>query len=345
MSSIIVSIFAFIALLAYQPLESDLIFDHTAHFIDREIGCISCHGVLSSNLSSDKNIPGHESCADCHSIENAPEDCALCHTDPDNPTGATMPEREIIFSHAVHMKSPADLDLCLSCHIGMDKATAKLTAANYPTMDNCFQCHDGGGASAECSLCHSRPAEMSLLIHDPGWKHEHKFATDLGGKSCAPCHETETFCSECHAGDNLVETVHELNYGYTHGLEANGKEHECQSCHETQTFCAVCHLAEADRPLSHIKIGWLFEHGEAAENDIENCAACHSTDSPTCARSGCHLDDDGIQGTNASIHPGSIDDLGHGPWHDDPAFQCFSCHANTQSAGIGFCGYCHDTVD
>ncbi len=348
MNTAFINIIGALIFLAIEPAELGIRFDHEAHFSKREISCTACHTSATSKFAEDKNTPTHKNCVECHAMEKSPDDCTVCHLDPAKPSGITLPERIIIFSHEAHMVSPLTDELCLSCHADVDKQRAPLNSTNYPSMRDaqaCFRCHDGVTAPSRCTTCHPREDEVRPLFHEPGWKHEHKFSAELAGENCAPCHHSETFCSECHAGDNLVENIHELNFRYTHGLEANGKEYECQSCHESQTFCAVCHSAEADRPLSHIMAGWLLEHGEAAENDIESCAACHSTDSPTCARSGCHLDNDGIQGTDVSIHPGFIDDLGHGPWHDDPGFQCFSCHANTQSAGVGFCGYCHDAVD
>ena len=116
MSSSIIGIIGAAVILTFPPAESDIMFDHSSHFVDRDIACASCHSAPSSIMSSDKNIPGHENCADCHTMENAPEDCALCHADPNEPIGVTLPEREIIFSHAAHVKPTAGADLCLSCH-------------------------------------------------------------------------------------------------------------------------------------------------------------------------------------------------------------------------------------
>lgn len=346
MSLFLINMIVFLVLGAYPPVESGLKFNHTKHFVENSINCADCHSVATSESSADKNITGHDYCGDCHPVEKAPDDCALCHLDPDNPVGVTMPGQEIIFSHKAHIKSQPGSEICLSCHPGVDKSVSRLTNENFPAMENCFRCHDGLGASAECSSCHSKSQEMTALIHDPGWKHEHRYATDLGGAKCAPCHQTETFCSKCHLGDNLVETVHELNYRYSHSIDAKGNEFQCQSCHDPQTFCSDCHTREGAKPLDHTTAAWAlppYTHADAAEQDIETCAACHSTDSPVCSR--CHFDTDGVIGTNPPIHQASLDDLGQGPWHDDPGFQCFRCHVDTRTAGIGFCGYCHGAQD
>lgn len=346
MSFMIVNTIAFLVFSVYPPDQSGLKFNHRKHVIENEMNCVDCHTVTLSKSANDKNIPGHDTCGDCHSVENSPEDCVLCHTNPDDPTGVVHPAQELIFPHRQHLKDKSSNSMCLSCHPGIDQSTGKLTAANFPTMNDCFKCHDGSAAPAECTTCHSKSQEMTVLIHDPGWKYEHRYATDLGGQNCAPCHQTETFCSKCHEGDNLVETVHELNYRDSHGLDAKGNEYLCQSCHDFESFCTSCHAQEGAEPFSHTVSGWdvpPYRHADAAMEDPEVCAACHSTESPVCSR--CHFDTDGILGTNPPIHPSSIDNLDHGPWHDDPSFQCFICHVDTRTAGVGFCGYCHGNQD
>lgn len=327
--------------------ETGLKFDHSAHAGMRDMECVTCHrGMKDSKLSSDRNIPDHEICSECHTIEEDPANCGFCHFDPDDPKGLSKPETDLIFSHKGHLKGSTDKELCLSCHIDQDKLAAGLISSNCPVRANCFNCHDGSRAPSECSLCHTKVEEMITLVHDPGWEHEHKFATDLGGENCVPCHQPETFCSNCHAGDNLVETVHELNYRYFHGIDARSDEILCQTCHEPATFCSSCHSGAGHIPLDHMASDWAlppYTHAESAMQDVETCAACHSSDSPVCVN--CHFDSDGILGTNPPVHPSSIDDLGEGLWHDDPGFQCFVCHVNTQNAGAGFCGYCHGAVD
>ena len=344
MSMIIISVL--MVLLGLSPqAENGLKFDHSAHVVERDMECAACHSVINSELSSDRNIPGHEICADCHAIDDEPENCGYCHLNSDDPVGIILPESELIYSHKNHLKGMAKSDQCLTCHIGMDKLSAG-QMSTHPVMKDCFACHNGSGAPSDCSLCHSKAEEMATLVHEPGWKHEHKFATGLGGESCVPCHQQETFCTTCHAGDNLVETVHELNYRDSHGLDAKSDEFLCQTCHEPETFCSSCHAGAGHTPLNHMASDWAlppYSHAEAAMQDVETCAACHSADSPVCAN--CHFDTDGILGTNPPIHPASIDDLGEGPWHEDPGFQCFICHVDTRTAGTGFCGYCHGDID
>jgi hypothetical protein len=328
---------------AYPSSQSGLIFSHASHITEQNIDCATCHNIVTSASSADKNIPGHDVCSQCHSIEKAPEDCILCHINPENPAGVTLPAQELLFSHRAHLKTSPTSQECLACHSQTEKATLKLTSDNYPAMEECFRCHNSVTTSSECKVCHTRPQEMKQLVHPPDWKHSHKFQANSRAKNCGPCHQAEAFCSDCHAGDNLVETVHGLNYRYNHALDARSKEFECQSCHNYQDFCVSCHMAEGSEPLDH-NLDWVRNpllHADAARKDIESCAGCHDTGSPTCARAGCHSDTDGLKGTNPSIHDASIDDLGHGPWHSESSFECFQCHTDTHQAGVGFCGYCH----
>lgn len=337
MTSLIITLLGFLTVTAYEQPASGVKFNHAAHFGERNIECVTCHaGIVRSMSVKEKDIPGHDVCSQCHSVENAPEDCKLCHINPNDPTGVSWSQPELIFAHKTHLPSQPISRNCLGCHSDVDKAKGRLTADNFPQMEDCFVCHDGSKAPADCKVCHSNSAKMIQAAHPPGWRHSHKF-TAAQSQDCMPCHHNETFCSDCHAGDNLTGNAHNLNYRYNHGLDAKGKEFECQSCHDTQAFCAPCHETFADRPLSHTQAGWIGpRHGEEAERDTESCAACHSTDAPTCARGGCHS-----EGTGRSIHDSSIKDLDKGPWHDDPSFMCFQCHIDTRRAGVGFCGYCH----
>ena len=339
MIPIIVSFVGVFAIMAYQPLTSGVIFNHQAHFSDRSIECADCHDVATSISSQDKNIPGHDVCSKCHSVSNAPEDCKLCHINPEEPSGVKLPPQELIFAHKSHLKQGFTSKDCLACHKDVNKASTPLTSANFPAMQNCFRCHDGYDQSANCNVCHSQPKEMKQLVHPPEWTHQHKFDANAKAKNCKPCHLAENFCSDCHADDNLTGFVHELNYRWNHGQDAKGKEFQCQSCHDQESFCNPCHIQENAMPLDHIQPGWTqppFKHADAARRDIEFCASCHTEQPSICASGGCHH-----EGTHRSIHDASIKDLGHGPWHEDDSFQCFQCHIDTHQPGVGFCGNCH----
>jgi hypothetical protein len=153
--------------------------------------------------------------------------------------------------------------------------------------------------------------------------------------------------------------VHELNYRYIHGIDANLKSSECQTCHQVESFCANCHQSElADfslggvAPLSHINPNFTTlgvgtgggEHAILARRDIESCTSCHDVQGSDPACITCHLDSDGIKGTNPKTHASNFMRDINGDWHQDMGSICYNCHtsATPQSPKTsGFCNYCH----
>jgi len=99
------------------------------------------------------------------------------------------------------------------------------------------------------------------------------------GMSCNDCHQ-QSFCQECHEGENLDETTHPLNYAFTHALEAQSKEKDCNVCHQDQQFCNACHRDYQIYPHNHQQSGWAIAvggglHAVEASNDLESCISCH----------------------------------------------------------------------
>ncbi len=213
----------------------------------------------------------------------------------------------------------------------------------------------------------------------------HKFLAQSFDANCMMCHDNST-CDECHIStttitefntpddfyqpympsqgidgtkQQLIERVHELNYRYIHGIDANSKVTECQTCHEIQSFCANCHTSElADFslggvvPLSHIGPNFKTigvgsgggEHAILARRDLESCTACHDVQGadPSCIT--CHLDSDGIQGTNPKTHVSNFLRNEQGDWHESDGSICYNCHTSASTSSRktdGFCNYCH----
>jgi len=335
----------FIAWLAwgYPPAkltvpESDIIFSHSNH---GDLECLDCHsGGGTATLSQERLLPEMDICGDCHDIEDVDE-CETCHRNTDDPSASPNPERPIEFNHQTHFELKVK---CGHCHDGVAVSEGP-DQAHMPVMSLCMNCHDGMTADSDCDLCHG--GKISLLdIHPPDWRHQHGEQASGDSKYCTGCHKQETACLECHRGDNLTGNIHDLNYIYTHGLDVAGNENDCARCHDRKLFCNGCHEGENRIPLLHSTLNWMSNHAEAARNDIENCASCHDSGDPTCARGGCHRDLDGIRGTDARIHPGNTTFLdSKGPWHNDDGYFCYQCHTNTRTGGVGFCGYCHGFED
>ncbi len=360
-------------------------FSHELHVKDQGIVCSDCHiEATKSRLSSDKLYGDHASCQMCHE-EQITNNCTFCHQRENDYIAFENPDREIIFSHENHLKVE-DVN-CSNCHKGLEDVTYA-TNKNMPTMVDCNTCHDNIKATNQCETCHTDFATLLPKDHRSiDFSKEHKTLTRVGSMdiSCTTCHNA-TFCQQCHDGASLLkfgsdglisdpmprltrrdspkmltlQMVHDMNYRFTHGIDANAKKSDCYSCHEKQSFCSACHLEGGNitqgkfKPKWHSEIGFKTfgvgsgggKHAELARRDIENCATCHDAygADATCIK--CHFDNDGIRGTNPKTHQTGYMKDERGLWHDTNGAVCYTCHTdpNARVNGnkkIGFCSYCH----
>lgn len=293
-------------------------FSHVNHAAERGIACADCHtDAPKSKLASDRLIPGHESCQSCHE-EQVNNDCAYCHTNPDDIRPMVLPVRDLVFAHDHHVGSCGIA--CESCHGGVS-SDPNVPDIKYPEMASCMQCHGKGKVSNECETCHK---DFSRLIPGnhlaSGFTREHDQPVSVGllDIDCATCH-TEGFCQECHTGDQLrrfggmpglmtapgartplrdspdalrLQAAHDLNYRFNHAIEAKSRASDCASCHEARTFCVECHRSEGVmntgvvKPMSHFEAGFVTigsgtgggRHAEMGRRDIESCVSCHDVE-------------------------------------------------------------------
>jgi hypothetical protein len=351
-------------------------FSHEFHVGEEvELECAFCHVAEESEYSDDRLLPTMAQCAECHDVKEQDE-CILCHLEMENLGKIAVPDREVIFSHKQHAEMEMD---CSTCHTGLDRAV-KTGGRHLPEMAVCSDCHEGEKAPFECESCHTELQSLRPVSHATGWAHEHGRLVRTGDQACAACHE-ESDCQECHEGANvsvsmpalgtqtsfapqsrgdaglIVKRNHDLNYRFTHAIDAKGKERECATCHEPATFCADCHRPDSDdaffKPPWHSGPDWGAiaggvgtgggRHAQLAKRDMERCAACHDIqgDDPTCML--CHIDRLPGKGNDPKTHGSRFaSQVGYGDFHDDPNSLCFSCHVVTGPVGAnGFCGYCH----
>lgn len=308
-------------------------FSHVNHVVEREIACADCHTTAPESESSlDRLIPGHQSCETCHG-EAIESDCAYCHTNPDQIEAMVLPSRDLIFSHKKHANTGGIA--CETCHGSMTAAgesgtegTAAVPAdVHMPEMGMCVDCHSTKQVSVNCETCHSNFTDLIPENHlVSGFGKEHRRAVRVGSMdvTCSTCH-TESFCQDCHTGDQLrsfggtrglmtvpgarqslkdspdelrLEAAHDLNYRFTHSIDARNRMIDCSGCHDRQAFCADCHrnggiLTEGTiKPQSHFEAGWVMVgagsgggmHAQAGRRDIESCVSCHDVEGkdPTC---------------------------------------------------------------
>jgi c(7)-type cytochrome triheme protein len=363
--------------------ESIIKFSHQFHAELAE--CETCHSAVPTSTSlKDRLMPDHENCGSCHEVDNE-DNCKTCHYD-----GVFEPLIQktsgLIFNHSFHVTDKKMK--CETCHKGITKVDYSYQAEQpFPAMEDCYSCHNNiTVATNNCESCHISTANLLPQTHRVvDFVHNHKFAAKQFDANCMMCHDNNS-CEDCHVATNVItenntadnfyqpyvpenfkdgakqqniNRVHDLNYRFTHGIDAKGKTSECQTCHQVETFCTNCHQADNNDyslsgtvPASHLKLNFTTfgvgsgggVHAQLARRDIESCVACHDVQGsdPTCIT--CHTDNDGIKGTNPKTHPANFMKDTHGDWHDNAGSVCFNCHVGASPnspSGVGFCGYCH----
>lgn len=355
-------------------------FSHKFHIDDIGADCVTCHlDIHNSTKSSDNNLAHKESCLECHDGDTAREECEVCHYDPDEAVNFPNPVREVVFNHQNHIPLIREEESCGTCHSGLEK-TDYATAANMPKIENCVTCHNNKEAQQYCESCHTALPSLRPISHIKTWIYRHDEAVRSTSEDCSMCHSFN-YCQECHDGaiflgidaavsdkitpyatqnwgiHNLVLTRnHDLNYRYTHALEAKSKIENCQLCHENETFCVSCHEEAigggTGKPQWHGGANWgaiAFgrgsgggRHAQMAKRDISNCASCHDAngEDPTCLL--CHMDRIPGRNNDLKTHTNNLYKGVKGPWHGDRSYLCFTCHVNAEPRNpISFCGYCH----
>jgi hypothetical protein len=193
---------------------------------------------------------------------------------------------------------------CQECHT----STTTITEPN--TSNSFYQPYSPSNTGTGTKL------QQITRVHSLDYEYTH--GIDAKGKlsECQSCHETETFCVNCHQGK--------------------------------QGDYSIGGIA----PYSHLQSTFMVmgvgsgggDHATLARRDIESCASCHDTQGadPVCIS--CHIDPDGIQGTHPRTHVPNYMKSIHGDWHNSSSSICFNCHTGSSPsspAGVGFCGYCH----
>lgn len=305
-------------------------FSHKFHVEEQGIACEDCHtAARTSKYSSDNLLGDHASCQTCHE-EQVSNDCAFCHTTPDNIVPIPRPERELIFSHEAHLSQNIK---CETCHAGVE-AVDYVTLKNMPSMTTCMTCHSEKNIAMNCETCHTNFTSLvpeDHLVADFRKRHKELSRVGMMDVSCATCHTSESFCQDCHTGAELtafglkrdlmtdpsprgsvkdspkqlrLQQVHSLNYRFTHGIDAKSRLIDCASCHEQQSFCATCHQAGGNitqakfKPENHKRAGFTTIgrgsggglHADLARRDIENCISCHDVQGNDPTCFACHTE-------------------------------------------------------
>ena len=251
-------------------------FSHKQHVIEEELECADCHSNVESSISGlDNLMPKIEVCLDCHEQD---EIKMFQSFEP-------ITRFSEKFSHEKHLTSGED---CQSCHSAVTKPAATRMDI-IPGMIQCMDCHESKVitiAANTCRTCHTSSENLKPLSHTFAFQHNHSDQARMAAgemstnKNCMVCHK-QSFCQDCHEGDNLTRFTHPLNYEFTHALDTQNKERDCAVCHTERSFCVSCHRDNNVLPRSH-SVGWVNNipndggrHSIEAEIDLEACIACH----------------------------------------------------------------------
>lgn len=255
--------------LVFTAEEEQFEFSHKYHAEMGITDCATCHSpAMESTTGEDDLLPGAENCEMCHGDAVTP------------PTELSrITDYQKIFSHKLHAVTE-EIE-CVSCHGGISEDEA-VGADHLPTMEDCYSCHESDVKEVpeDCGLCHGPEERLTPKDHTTSWTHFHGLPASTERQECSTCHVNESFCQDCHFGDNVVNQTHPVNWEYSHGVEARQQSTDCSSCHESKQFCAECHQANLVMPVNHSVPNWANRatggrHATEGAMDVDNCASCH----------------------------------------------------------------------
>ncbi len=262
--------------------EKDLIFSHKFHIEEAGAECDACHAeAATSTKGTDDLLPKEESCLACHDKEDM--GCKACHKSGEKPVLlARIDNYSANFNHSKHIEQGFK---CNDCHAGIEKKSATNECRHLPKMAKCMTCHETPEESKGCYLCHNEKEELKPNDHTELWTSNHGSFHESGGNACSACH-TESFCTECHLGENLFNESHPPEFILTHSVSYMMRESDCVNCHNGYDFCIDCHTKlNYIRPGDHTPT-WGRDHQTQAKTRIDACVVCHSDQDMTCK--GCH---------------------------------------------------------
>ena len=160
-----------------------------------------------------------------------------------------------------------NLENCAACH-GDDFRGTSLSA-----QVGCYDCHDGPAAEEDDSDDDSQPEWNGQGMHSSGmaWLEQHGDYAEHNLDNCAACHgddflgtplSAQVGCFDCHDGPGAEEDDSD---------DDSQPEWNGQGMHPSG-------------------MAWREHHGDYAEHNLDNCAACHGDDflgTPLSAQVGC----------------------------------------------------------
>ena len=209
-----------------------------------------------------------EQCATCHTQES----CSACHAILPRPAQRLQAAVPGATTGAVVTRTPP------ASHLTPNWASAHGPLASARPQ-NCAGCH----ARTQCLECHRADAASGERagFHPRGFLASHPAAAYARTTSCADCHNTQSFCQDCHlqsgvtATSRLRDGFHDGRQAFLfgHGQAARQSLESCVSCH-AERDCLTCHSSARGRGFDPHGPG--FDGAQLKRKNPGLCAACHA---------------------------------------------------------------------
>ena len=211
------------------------------HLIEAGYQCVSCHSTtahLDAVPEGARTYPTMDQCLVCHNNDYTAPDgtvalstCDICHV---KPATGTEPSNHVADWRQIH-GSAGILSTCSACH---------------PPIKGAAPPPGGWTSKLDCTKCH----RGVLMPHPEAWLSEHGAASlEKGEESCALCHDTKTYCMDCHG----VRMPHPQKWLGMHRQVVRARNAAvCLNCHQF-TSCDACHTAHrtGSPPAHHFLTG------------------------------------------------------------------------------------------
>jgi len=168
--------------------------------------------------------------------DSKPEECSECHRG-----SGVMENHGATFARDHKQLATKTPNNCSACH----------------QQSWCSDCHHGGNLERNFGKSLSRRGENMPETHAADFVSTHAIKATDDPRSCARCHETAKFCSDCHdrARQRPGFTVKEHAARFTspgvpdpawvavHKVDARRNLESCQACHPSKQNCSnfACH--------------------------------------------------------------------------------------------------------
>jgi hypothetical protein len=205
-----------------------------------------------------------QSCATCHTRES----CLTCHV--------AQPGVAASLHDAGPGRGPGAVVTRRRPSSHGDDFTDRHAPVAAAAPRSCSACH----ARADCLDCHRPSAASGPAYHPVGFLSRHPASAYARETACAECHNTRSFCADCHQESGLTARgplrggFHDARPGFLlgHGPAARQSLESCVSCH-AERDCLTCHSAIGGRRFNPHGPG--FDAERMRRHNSQSCTVCH----------------------------------------------------------------------